>query len=543
MEEEESEYDSDHVDEETEARLYASVFYDNDPIIASKSPAANSKKSFNLPDLLSVSTDKHGEEPFISTSRESTSTSPPIDSTLMAALYLTFTGRTPHSVIQKAEERMDRYVEQNGVGEHPVYAYVTDTSSDSSLADNTLSKRPKLDLLLGLSEPLVDNLKENTGLLEQLKDLPSDGKYWSLDSPDLSSSSKKKRRCREADMTCERCYKKGHTFLECIRAKGHTVRDCPNRCCSVCNEFGHDSSRCRSKIDILNTVCSRCKRRGHEINTCPDIWRQYRYTTRPGKPVVAFPPPIRRAKSCFNCGGRGHTGEWSCPISLLHSYFVSNFLVLESTSTAESTSKTRVFDEPLYCSFENGISSQLPQPSFQRISPLEHDGSKKVQGGGKLAANKLLRSRNKTNHGDGSAKIPRKQSLFDANSRRHRSGGQAFRISNRQTSKDSRNGGALARSRKRKHPGSSVFREAPAPTYPSDFPARSIQKKSKQRSNHLGSLAEVKGSQCRKPTVRLRLGENKRSKERGFRAIEDLPNIATSPYLKMLHPIGLESKL
>lgn len=31
--------------------------------------------------------------------------------------------------------------------------------------------------------------------------------------------------------------------------------------------------------------------------------------TQPGKPVVVTPSPIRRNESCFNCGGRGHTGE------------------------------------------------------------------------------------------------------------------------------------------------------------------------------------------------------------------------------------------
>ncbi|VDK23100.1 unnamed protein product [Taenia asiatica] len=274
MEEEEVDYDSDHIDEETEARLYASVFYDDDadevkrcqavtsPTKSDRSFDVTSSSLYCTPEVLPpFPMNKSRQDSFIPMSQEFAYKNTAIDSTLLEALYLTITGNTPHSVIQKADERMGRYMEQNDADEHSVCTYDADPSSDSSFSNDLPPKRPKLDLLLGISKRSIEDLKKTKELLlEHLEDLPSDGKYWSLDSSDMSSLSCGKRRYREPDGTCERCFKKGHTWLECTRI-------------------------------------------------CPDIWRQYKYTTQPGKPVVVTPSNIRRAKSCFNCGGRGHTGE------------------------------------------------------------------------------------------------------------------------------------------------------------------------------------------------------------------------------------------
>ncbi|CDS37681.1 zinc finger CCHC domain containing protein 7 [Echinococcus multilocularis] len=566
MEEEEIEYDSDHIDEETEARLYASVFYDNDtdevtrcqsatlPTKFDRPSVSNNSLSDNTSEALSSSpVNKLGSDSFALVLQESSFKDPAIDSTLMKALYLTITGNTPHSVIQKAEERMDRYVEQNGADEHPVYTYATDTSSDSSFSAIISPKRPKFDLLLGISKQSLESLKKNKELLlEDLKDLPSDGKYWSLDSSDLSSLSWRKRRCRESDKTCERCFKKGHTWIECNRSgplcylcaqEGHTVRNCPNKFCSICNEFGHDSSRCRNKIRLFNTICSRCKRRGHESNICPDVWRQYKYTTQPGKPVVVTPSPSRRAKSCFNCGGRGHTGELcrkptvdgrsaiptsifkfdDCDVyaeaakniqrSLIRSSYIrlSRTYEADSTSAVESTPKIRVFDEPLYCSLENGTSLQLSQPSPRRTLPLKPARWKKVQGEGKLVTNKSLQPRDKNNHWNRNSKAPRRRSLVNTKSRRYgnQKGGLTLEASNGQTLKNFRNHGALAKSRKRKHPESSTLRES------------SIRVELSGRNNHLSSPTRLKGGQRQQPTVRLRLErEDKRRRKNGIWRIE-----------------------
>ncbi|KAL5969416.1 Zinc finger CCHC domain-containing protein 7 [Taenia solium] len=580
MEDEEVEYDSDHIDEETEARLYASVFYDDDADEVKRCQAVTSPtksdRSFDVtssllyctPEVLPpFPTNKSRQDSFIPMSQEFTHKNTAIDSTLLEALYLTITGNTPHSVIQKADERMGRYMEQNDANEHPVCTYDADPSSDSSFSNDLPPKRPKLDLLLGISKRSIEDLKKTKELLsEHLEDLPSDGKYWSLDSSDISSLSCGKRRYREPDGTCERCFKKGHTWLECIRSgplcylcaqEGHTVRDCPNKCCSICTEFGHDSSRCRNKVRIFNAICSRCKRKGHESNICPDIWRQYKYTTQPGKPVVVTPPNIRRAKSCFNCGGRGHTGEHcrkptvdgrsaiqtsifkfdDCDVYAEASKNIQRPPICPPCArrsrryATEFTPKIRVFDEPLYCSFENGT-SRLPQLSLPRASLLKHSRWKKIHGEDKLATNGSVQSRNKANHRKRNAKVSRKQSLVDASNRRYRNrlGGQTLGAPNRQTLKNFRNHFALAKGRKRKRLESSVLHESPN------------QEESEGLNNDLKSLAKLKESQCQQSTVRLRPEKaDKRRQKNGLWRVEDLPNIATSPYLKLMRTFHIDA--
>lgn len=221
------EYDSDHIDEETEARLYAAVFYDDGADEVKRCQAVTlptkSDREFDVTSevLPPPTMNKPRNDSFISMPQESVLKNAAVDSTLVEALYLTITGNTPNSLIQKADERMDRYVEQNGADEHPVRTYDTDTSSDISLSEDLPPKRPKLDLLLGISRQSIEDLKKANELLsEHLEDLPSDGKYWSLDSSDMSSLSWRKRQYREPDGICERCFKKGHTWLECTRVSG-----------------------------------------------------------------------------------------------------------------------------------------------------------------------------------------------------------------------------------------------------------------------------------------------------------------------------------
>ncbi|KAL5108137.1 Zinc finger CCHC domain-containing protein 7 [Taenia crassiceps] len=533
MEDEDVEYDSDYIDEEIEARLYASVFYDDDADEPKRSTTANYEKIA-------------------------------VDPTLVEALYLTITGNTPNSVIQKADERVNRYVQQNGADEHPIRTYDVDTSSDS-FSDDLPSKRPKLDILLGnLKQSIEDLQKPKELLFDHLEDLPTDGKYWSLDSADMPSLSRRKRQYREPDSNCERCFRKGHTWLECTSRgplcylcgrEGHTVRDCPNKCCSICNEFGHDSSHCSNKIRIFNAICSRCKQKGHDSKICPDIWRQYKYTTQPGKPVVVIPSPVLRAKSCFNCGGRGHTGEQcrkptvdgrsavqtsifkfdDCDV-----YAESSKNIKESSPrtrrsqkcATESTPKIRAFDEPLYCSFENGTSTQSPLLSLPRASLPKQAGWRKVRGGNKVAVNNSLRSRNKINHPKRNAKATRRQPFVDVNNRRYRNqvGNQTLRTLSSRMLKNFQNHGVLAKDRKRKHPESSVLHDSPN------------QEESKELNNNLIRPDKLKESQRRKPTVRSRSEKaDKRSKKNGLWMAGDLPNIATSPYLKLMHTFHIDA--
>ncbi|KAL5971257.1 hypothetical protein TSMEX_001038 [Taenia solium] len=139
-------------------------------------------------------------------------------SSLKDALLLLINGHPPRHVQQQAEERVKSYVQEVNEEEEDAYT-------------ETLVKLEELNVIVGCkkSPPTVDPVDTKNFFEEHFADMPSDPKYWGLDACDLASS-----RWR-SEQTFSRGYGRGARY---------------------CTEIG----------------------RLYPIVTCPDTWRQYRYT-------------------------------------------------------------------------------------------------------------------------------------------------------------------------------------------------------------------------------------------------------------------------
>jgi len=106
---------------------------------------------------------------------------------------------------------------------------------------------------------------------------------------------------------CKNCDEQGHIARHCPKpprkwpclncaSRDHQIRSCP-----------FNIPRPRTKYNI---ECIRCTGRGHTFEDCPEIWRQYRKTTKHGK--IKQPDSNRRLskrRNCFNCGATTHFGH------------------------------------------------------------------------------------------------------------------------------------------------------------------------------------------------------------------------------------------
>ncbi|XP_058240517.1 zinc finger CCHC domain-containing protein 7 [Hemibagrus wyckioides] len=124
----------------------------------------------------------------------------------------------------------------------------------------------------------------------------------------------------EKTVTCRSCNKLGHLSKNCPTPKkapccllcglqGHLMKTCPNRHCSNCALPGHLYDDCLERA-YWHKRCHRCAMTGHFADACPDIWRQYHLTTKPGPPLQPLHPDTHRSPAyCYNCSRMGHFGH------------------------------------------------------------------------------------------------------------------------------------------------------------------------------------------------------------------------------------------
>ncbi|KAJ7335264.1 hypothetical protein JRQ81_013205 [Phrynocephalus forsythii] len=150
---------------------------------------------------------------------------------------------------------------------------------------------------------------------------------WTLNDKDLEAQISNRVSFRhnnryytpDKNVTCRNCDKQGHLSKNCpvpkkippcclCAQRGHLQNSCPARFCLNCCLPGHYSRECLERM-YWKKHCNRCDMRGHYADACPEIWRQYHLTTKPG--------PLKKATSCndqsplaycYNCGQKGHYG-------------------------------------------------------------------------------------------------------------------------------------------------------------------------------------------------------------------------------------------
>ncbi|XP_075596212.1 zinc finger CCHC domain-containing protein 7 [Balearica regulorum gibbericeps] len=132
----------------------------------------------------------------------------------------------------------------------------------------------------------------------------------------------------DKNVTCRNCSKPGHLSKNCPTPKkvppcclcagrGHLQNSCPARFCLNCCLPGHYFRECLEKA-YWNKHCNRCDMKGHYADACPEIWRQYHLTTKPG-PIKSDSSHSERSALvyCYNCSQKGHFG-YECSEKRMH---------------------------------------------------------------------------------------------------------------------------------------------------------------------------------------------------------------------------------
>ncbi|XP_069737186.1 zinc finger CCHC domain-containing protein 7 [Phaenicophaeus curvirostris] len=130
------------------------------------------------------------------------------------------------------------------------------------------------------------------------------------------------------NITCRNCDRPGHLSKNCPTPKkvppcclcaerGHLQNSCPARFCLNCCLPGHYFRECLERA-YWNKHCNRCDMKGHYADACPEIWRQYHLTTKPG-PIKAASSHSERSAPvyCYNCSQKGHFG-YECSEKRMH---------------------------------------------------------------------------------------------------------------------------------------------------------------------------------------------------------------------------------
>ncbi|XP_039946055.1 zinc finger CCHC domain-containing protein 7 [Hirundo rustica] len=151
---------------------------------------------------------------------------------------------------------------------------------------------------------------------------------WSISHKDLEAQisnyvgvrhSSMRYYAADKNVTCRNCHRPGHLSKNCPTPKkvppcclcagrDHLQHSCPARFCLNCCLPGHYFKECLERA-YWNKHCNRCDMKGHYADACPEIWRQYHLTTKPG-PIKAASSHSERSVSvyCYNCSRKGHFG-------------------------------------------------------------------------------------------------------------------------------------------------------------------------------------------------------------------------------------------
>ncbi|XP_026961293.1 zinc finger CCHC domain-containing protein 7 isoform X2 [Orcinus orca] len=156
-----------------------------------------------------------------------------------------------------------------------------------------------------------------------------DGVNWFISDKDIEAQIGKKRTSGRwthryysvnKNVTCRNCDKCGHLSKNCpfpqkVRScclcseRGHLQYACPARFCLDCSLPMSSTHRCLERPSWRKR-CDRCDMIGHYADACPEIWRQYHLTTKPGPPKKPKTPSGQSALVyCYNCGQEGHYGH------------------------------------------------------------------------------------------------------------------------------------------------------------------------------------------------------------------------------------------
>ncbi|XP_055973193.1 zinc finger CCHC domain-containing protein 7 [Sorex fumeus] len=232
-----------------------------------------------------------------------------------------------------ADKKCKRNIQKPQLGERTsTVREVMVIEVSSSEEESTISESDNVEswMLLGCEvDDKDDDILLNLVGCENSDNEGDDGVNWFISEKDIEaqisnnrSSGRMNQRYYSANknVTCRNCDKRGHLSKNCplpqkVRAcclcseRGHLQYACPARFCLDCSLPMSSTHRCLERHSWRKR-CDRCDMIGHYADACPEIWRQYHLTTKPGPPKKPKTPSGQSALMyCYNCGQEGHFGH------------------------------------------------------------------------------------------------------------------------------------------------------------------------------------------------------------------------------------------
>ncbi|GAU97231.1 hypothetical protein RvY_08562 [Ramazzottius varieornatus] len=169
---------------------------------------------------------------------------------------------------------------------------------------STLAKRREVSPL-STTRPVKKKLKEKKVVLEEelalqdfLDKLPDNPSHWKINYQDNIRGSgvySQKRDFRMRENVCHYCGTQRKARHHCLIP------------CTLCHGDDHPVNNCPYKDTVKTLECARCKLPGHVEAVCPEIWRQFHSTLKPGIPLKRG-TPNKPTVHCFNCTKSDHFG-------------------------------------------------------------------------------------------------------------------------------------------------------------------------------------------------------------------------------------------
>ncbi|XP_022920274.2 uncharacterized protein [Onthophagus taurus] len=162
-------------------------------------------------------------------------------------------------------------------------------------------------------EEKIDYLNFSVEKVQQtMSDNPDDWKILDIDRLHFRYETPRGPRCH-------RCREVGHMALHCTNKqgprpcilcgeRGHQDPRCPLAMCTSCGNLGGHTTYCSRCAHWQKVQCHLCKLYGHIDSVCPDLWRRYHLTTKPGPIVKPREETFKdeRDRWCALCSKSGH---------------------------------------------------------------------------------------------------------------------------------------------------------------------------------------------------------------------------------------------
>ncbi|CAH8667049.1 unnamed protein product [Schistosoma margrebowiei] len=305
---EENDYDSDFIDEDTESRLYSAVFFET----SIYTPVSH--------DLVSERVDSNFNG--ASLLRNSESSKNPVFMHVECVNKEVSDALTTSLQVQRDcfEDEREKDTSSSSSG-CSVLLHCGNESSETEISTQGV--------ILGVSHDTLLHVENgnNSSAVPCQTTFNDDPNLWKICNADrYSSRSTSIRYFNSLDNSlCSECGSKRQKSHRCCTCcilcgeEGHEKGECDKMYCYACLAPGHTKHECHLLKSLKKSICERCGQQGHNSTLCTELWRQYRNTTSKGKPIRLF--DFVKSKGCCNCGRKGHTVD-DCRYQPLKSHFI-----------------------------------------------------------------------------------------------------------------------------------------------------------------------------------------------------------------------------